>query len=221
MFANTTSPTNTPGFTLSHLLIIFSLVGYLLLISRRKKDVRANMATITLFKIEEKHRCRKKHIFRGPCEHRHNFHLPFLGTTYLYICARCLGLYFGFFLFLFSLILVQPLMRIIQNLNSFELVLICFVLTLPLFFDWLSQSKGIRHSTNSIRLVSGLLTSLSGAIMIAGVQAIWITAPIGLLWFLTIGKIGHKWRKNRLSTFGCSACLGKLLEAKEVELCYV
>lgn len=169
-------------------------------------------------KIENKHHCKKNQYFRGPCEHKHNFHLPFLGNSYLYICARCIGLYGGIYVFSLLFLLIFPIILLIQSLNYFIIFVICFLLTLPLVFDWLTQSKGLRHSSNIIRLLTGLFTSLGGVIMIVGFQAIWFTGTIGLLWFLFVVKIGHKWRKTRSKSFGCSACRRELPEALEMDV---
>jgi uncharacterized membrane protein len=172
------------------------------------------------FRLENRsHRrqCKKKTLFRGPCEHRHNFHFLFLGSKYMYICSRCLGLYGGFFFFSFFTLLFKSLIHYFQSLNPFLIFFVCFFLTIPLVFDWLTQSRGLRHSTNKIRFLTGLMTSFSGVILIIAYQALWLTVPLGLFWFYVVVTQGHRWRVLRSSSFGCYACRGELLEAITVQ----
>ena len=127
------------------------------------------------------HQCRKKYLYRGPLEHRHNFHFPFLGKTYMYICARCLGLFGGPFIFSLIFLMFPVFIQQIQSLEPVQVLIVCFVLSVPLVFDWLSQSKGLRHSTNQLRFTVGLLTALSGIIMLVGYQALILTIPLGAI----------------------------------------
>lgn len=164
-------------------------------------------------KSEKKHQYTNLIPFRGPCEHRHNLRFLFLGTNYMYICSRCFGLYGGFLLFSLMIVLFQSIIYLIQTLNLLYIISSSFILTLPLVFDWLSQSKGLRHSTNFIRFVTGLLTSLSSVIIIVAYKSLWLTFPLGFLWFFIVQKVGRYWRHHRSTLFGCSACRSELQEA--------
>ena len=161
-----------------------------------------------------KHKHTKTQSFRGPFEHRHNFHLPALGKAYMYICARCLGLYGGFFLLALIFFIFPVLIQLIQDLLLVEILILCFLLSLPLVFDWLSQSKGIRHSNNLLRVTVGLLTTLAGMIMLIAYQFIWITLPVGISWFLLVSYAGRYWKNHRSPTFGCFACKKQFREAE-------
>lgn len=135
----------------------------------------------------------------------------------MYICARCLGLYGGFFLL--SLIFLIAGLNLFQQIQVLEPVLvlfICFILSIPLVIDWLSQSKGLRHSTNIIRFMVGLLTALSGIIMLVGYQALIFTVPLGAIWYALVGFTGRHLKKNRPASFGCFACKNELAVAKPV-----
>ena len=156
----------------------------------------------------------KHHFFRGPCEHRHNFHLPALGKSYMYICARCLGLYGGFFLLALIFFAFPVLIQLIQDLMVAEIFLFCFFLSLPLVVDWLSQSKGLRHSSNVLRTTVGLLTALAGTIMLIAHQFLWITLPVGISWLLLISYAGRYWKNHRSPLFGCYSCKKQLKEAE-------
>lgn len=166
-----------------------------------------------------KQRCKHNHYsYRGPLEHRHNIYLPFLGKTYMYICARCLGLFGGFFLLSLGFFIFPTLIQQVQALEPVLVLAICFFLSAPLVIDWLSQSKGLRHSTNNLRFTVGLLTALSGIIMLVGYQALLITLPLGATWYIIVGFTGRHLKKNRPTSFGCFACKNKLVVAKPVEV---
>lgn len=158
--------------------------------------------------------------YRGPCEHKHNMKFPIsiVGTDYMYICARCLGLK-GMIPIWFTLFIVEKgIINKIQALSGLYVFLICYALTLPLVIDWLLQCRGTRHSSNFNRFFTGSLTSLSGVVMIIGYHAFWITMPIGFLWFYVVAKLGKKWKKNRPLTWGCYVCQHKLKQAFEVHV---
>ena len=157
--------------------------------------------------------------YRGFCEHTHNFHLPYgyFGKKYMYICARCLGLYGGLVLWFLLLIFYAPLIIWLQSLNAIIILGLCFLLTLPLVIDWWLQCKAIKHSSNLIRLVTGLLASLGVVIMLLSYQAYWLTGPIGVGGFLIVTKVGSRWRGNRTPDWGCSACRHELPHAIPLE----
>lgn len=87
--------------------------------------------------------------------HNHWITLNILGRK-LRVCARCSGYILGFFLP--SLILknldIQPIFF------GNQWILVCFLLALPLTFDWVTQSFGLRNSSNSVRMFTGLLLGL-------------------------------------------------------------
>lgn len=156
--------------------------------------------------------------YRGLCEHTHNFHLPYalFGNKFMYVCARCLGLYGGVIFWIFVLIAFPPILVMISSLNSIAIPFLCIILTLPFVLDWWLQCKGIRHSSNGSRFITGLLTSLSGVILILRCQLYIITIPSGIIWYLIITRFGIRWKKNRSPQWGCRACRGELPKAKPI-----
>ena len=150
--------------------------------------------------------------YRGICEHTHNFHLPYnyFGNKFMYICARCLGIYGGVVMWFLVLIVYSPLIVWVQSLNFIFIPALCFVLTSPLVIDWWLQCKGVRHSSNLIRLSAGLLAALSGVLMLIAYQVYWITVPSGFIWYLMVTRIGKRWKRVRPFQWGCRACRGEL-----------
>ena len=154
--------------------------------------------------------------YRGLLEHKHNFHLPYkyFGNRFMYICSRCLGLYGGLIIWLILFIFFPFIPRYLNSLIIFELFVLCFILTIPLVADWWLQCLAIRHSNNGIRLTTGLLTSLSGTIMIFSWQFYWISLPCSFLWILLVVKTGKRWKRKREPNWGCWACRGEQPKAK-------
>lgn len=84
--------------------------------------------------------------------HNHWITLNIFGRK-LKVCARCSGYILGFslpFLFFKSL-------NIRFSLISNEWLLVCFLLAIPITLDWVTQSFGLRNSSNSVRMFTGIL----------------------------------------------------------------
>ena len=84
--------------------------------------------------------------------HNHWITLNIFGRK-LKVCARCSGYILGFslpFLFFKSL-------NIRFSLISNEWLLVCFLLAIPITLDWVTQSVGLRNSSNSVRMFTGIL----------------------------------------------------------------
>jgi uncharacterized membrane protein len=84
--------------------------------------------------------------------HNHWITLNIFGRK-LRVCARCSGYILGFslpFLFFKSL-------NIRFSLISNEWLLVCFLLAIPITLDWVTQSFGLRNSSNSVRMFTGIL----------------------------------------------------------------
>lgn len=85
--------------------------------------------------------------------HSHWFTLYLIGKK-IRICARCTGYILGF-TFLYSL---NKMFRLeFFSITSKWSLYPFFLLLLPLVFDWLTQSWGLRESVNGIRFITGLL----------------------------------------------------------------
>ena len=87
--------------------------------------------------------------------HNHWLTLNILGYD-VRVCARCFGYTLGFttpFLF-FRALRVEP------TLMGISWQLVCLLLALPLTVDWVTQSWGLRKSSNFVRLFTGILFGL-------------------------------------------------------------
>jgi len=88
--------------------------------------------------------------------HNHWFTLNLLGYR-LRLCARCSGYLLGFTApFLFPSHLSDPL----GLMGSQVQWLVFFLLALPLVLDWVTQSWGLRESSNRVRLATGVLLGM-------------------------------------------------------------
>jgi uncharacterized membrane protein len=156
--------------------------------------------------------------YRGFLEHTHNFHLPYryFGNRLMYICARCVGIYGGLLVWIFLLSWYLPIIMWLQSLTTSEILCTCFILTLPLVLDWWLQCLAIKHSLNSVRLITGLLTSFSGFILIVTPQLYWLTVPCALIWMKTVKLVGIRWKRKRNPDWGCEACRGEVPKAKRI-----
>jgi uncharacterized membrane protein len=85
--------------------------------------------------------------------HSHWFTLSLIDKK-IRICARCTGYVAGFTL----LYMLQQIFRLdfLRTTSTWTLYL-SIVLLIPLVFDWLTQSWGLRESVNGIRFITGLL----------------------------------------------------------------
>ena len=84
--------------------------------------------------------------------HSHWFTLSLIGKK-IRICARCTGYVAGFtFLYILQQILRLDFLRITPTWTFY----LSIFLLVPLIFDWLTQSWGLRESVNGIRFITGL-----------------------------------------------------------------
>jgi len=127
--------------------------------------------------------------------HSHWFTLNILGYE-VRVCARCTGYILGFATpFLVLGHLADPL----GFLNLGVQQLVCVLLTLPYALDWVTQSWELRHSTNWVRLATGILLGVDMFIFSRlGLQAGKIIFVGGTLAVTFIGYIGKLKRSNQL-----------------------
>jgi len=95
---------------------------------------------------------------------RHNHWLTVrIGKNEVSFCARCSGTVLGYF----SALLLQPLTVLagFYSLAPLFQVIFAFLLALPSGIDWVTQTWGVRMSTNRIRFSLGLLIG-GGACML-------------------------------------------------------
>ena len=88
--------------------------------------------------------------------HNHWVTLKLYGIE-LRLCARCSGYLLGFTAPLLASGLVADLSR---SLDIRVQMLACLLLALPYVVDWLTQSWGMRESSNGVRLATGILMGL-------------------------------------------------------------
>ncbi len=81
----------------------------------------------------------------------------FIFTSPMGLCARCFGLYFGFF--------AAALAVLFLRLKSIGFVLFGLLL-LPCFIDGASQYLGFRLSTNPLRFFTGLIAGVGFALFL-------------------------------------------------------
>jgi uncharacterized membrane protein len=85
--------------------------------------------------------------------HNHWYTLNLFGRE-LRLCARCSGYVFGLMSFmLYSELLGLPFMLF----NSIYIKYVIILLSFPFILDWVTQSWGLRNSTNLIRIFTGTL----------------------------------------------------------------
>ena len=129
--------------------------------------------------------------------HSHWFTLNVLGYD-VRLCARCSGYILGFATpFLVLGHLADPL----GFLNPGVQQLVCVLLTLPYALDWVTQSWGLRHSTNWVRLTTGIFLGVDIFIFSRlGLQA-WRIIFVGAALFVAfIGFVGKLKRPNQLQS---------------------
>lgn len=146
-------------------------------------------------------------ILSEPCKHNHNFNLPWLTERFRYICARDLGIFGGLVIFIPTFLILQKNFLLARNgLVISKLIIASFLLTLPLTVDWWLQCKGIVHSNNWKRFLTGLGTSIGISLMLIHPIFFWITLPLLGFWGWLINRIGHSFVKNRTPDWGCNHC---------------
>jgi len=86
-----------------------------------------------------------------------------LGPHEVRLCARCSGTVLGYL----SSRLLQPLIGQagFSILDPFWQVALAFALALPSGIDWLTQTWGLRLSTNRTRLLAGLLIGIGAGLL--------------------------------------------------------
>jgi len=114
--------------------------------------------------------------------HDHWFTLRLLGRE-LRLCARCSGYAIG---------LVAPALLSLDAqalLGSSARLPALLLLATPLVLDWVTQSWGLRESTNPLRLATGILMGLDVYFLYGlGTQA-WGTILIGVV--LLVASAGY------------------------------
>lgn len=88
--------------------------------------------------------------------HNHWFTLNLYGYR-LRLCARCSGYILGFTT---PLLVIDNTANPLGFLGSRFQLMTCFLLTLPLALDWVTQSWGLRESSNWLRMTTGILLGL-------------------------------------------------------------
>jgi len=79
------------------------------------------------------------------------------------VCARCSGYVIGFFgLTVFRNFLVLPIFHSFKNPHQ---LFLCFLFALPLTYDWLTQSWGLRDSNNRLRLLTGAVLGVGVSLL--------------------------------------------------------
>ena len=79
------------------------------------------------------------------------------------VCARCSGYLIGFLgLTVFSNFLVLPIFHSFKNLQQ---LFLCFLFAVPLTYDWLTQSWGLRDSNNRLRLLTGAVLGVGVSLL--------------------------------------------------------
>jgi len=88
--------------------------------------------------------------------HNHWFTLNMYGHQ-VRLCARCSGYLLGFV----ALLLIPDDLSDILGLNNVGIQWpVFFLLAFPLILDWITQSWGLRTSTNYVRFVTGSLMGM-------------------------------------------------------------
>jgi uncharacterized membrane protein len=130
--------------------------------------------------------------------HNHWFTLNILGHE-VRVCARCSGYILGLAA---PLLFFQTIGTEVSTLTGLIWQLVCLLLALPLVFDWVTQSWGLRKGDNTVRLASGIILGLDLFIfMMLGIsldlkRLIFVATAIMIL---IIGGIG-KWRVSQHET---------------------
>jgi uncharacterized membrane protein len=95
--------------------------------------------------------------------HRHWLTLSLFGRE-LRLCARCSGYVAGFLLLTgISRSFGIPLFH---SLDEWTQVMISFALLLPMAFDWVTQSWGLRDSNNRLRVLTGAALGMGVALFL-------------------------------------------------------
>lgn len=94
--------------------------------------------------------------------HRHWFTLRFFDRE-VRLCARCSGYVVGFFILIgFRNLFLLPLFH---SLKIPYQLFFCFLFVIPLTYDWLTQSWGLRFSNNGMRLLTGAFLGIGVSLL--------------------------------------------------------
>ena len=125
--------------------------------------------------------------------HNHWLTLNLCGYE-LRLCARCSGYLLGFTT---PLLISGRVAELSESLDIRFQLIACFLLAIPYAVDWVTQSWGLRESSNRIRLVTGILLGMdiflfSRLNLIAG-RTIFVNAA---LFVVLVGHFGKCKRTN-------------------------
>lgn len=122
-----------------------------------------------------------------------------IGGRSLKVCARCTGCVVGFSLLLLLTLLVS--FKAFTALPVHWQLLICVLFATPAILDWLTQSYGLRSSSNRLRIATGFLEGVGVALLSLMVTPLVLKVVI-------LACIG-----------GGALCLGLLLSARTSKRC--
>lgn len=137
--------------------------------------------------------------------HHHNLRIP-TPRGRVPVCARCLGIYGGMLLWTAILVVSPAFAAWIRGLGGGAGGLLSFGLTVPLVVDWWSQCRGWRHSTNLVRVLTGLGLSLGLVTTVVQFSHLYVTGPLMAAWAYLVLRLGRRWRIRRPPYWGCSEC---------------
>jgi uncharacterized membrane protein len=107
----------------------------------------------------------------------------------LRLCARCSGYLLGFTL---PLLISGRFAKLSESLDVRIQLLACFLLALPYAVDWVTQSWGMRESSNKIRVVTGILLGIDiflfSRLNIIAERAIFVNAALLVILVGHLGK---------------------------------
>lgn len=89
--------------------------------------------------------------------HNHWFKVNFFGKE-LRLCARCTG--YSISLLILSVINNLNILIFLKTIDINLKIFLCFLLIIPLSFDWLTQSLRWRESNNKLRLITGAISGI-------------------------------------------------------------
>jgi len=109
------------------------------------------------------------------------------------LCARCLGTVLGFSINLLILLLIKA------NAPSYIVLFSC-ALCAPAIVDWVTQSWGLRNSSNKLRLLTGFMEGTGIALL--SILSLPFTLKFMIVLYLVtgvfvFGSIGKWFTNNR------------------------
>jgi len=132
--------------------------------------------------------------------HRHWFTLRVFGLE-LRLCSRCSGYLTGFlFLTAFRTRIID--FQVIQAIPIQHQFIFNLLFVMPLIFDWLTQSWGLRESDNVTRFITGVILGVGVSLYSASGFLPDLKALLFVLIALIvsiIGMIGKKIKSERLT----------------------